>query len=58
MNQKYLDMADAALETIYKTAPDIFSDVWCLLGEDDSFKTMRLEVAQAIKDVDDLEEAK
>lgn len=52
MEQKYLDMADAALEAVYETAPDIFSDVWCLLGESDSFETMRLKVAQAIKDAE------
>lgn len=52
MEQKYLDMANAALSAVYDTAPDIFSDVWSVLCELDSFETMRLKVAQAIKDAE------
>lgn len=54
MEQKYLDMADAALEAVYQTAPDIFSDVWSLLGEIGRFEDMREDVARAIQKAEGL----
>ena len=54
MEQKYLDMADAVLEAVYETAPDIFSDVWSLLAAIDAFEVMRENVAKAIQDAESL----
>ena len=47
-------MADAVLEAVYETAPDIFSDVWSLLAAIDAFEVMRENVAKAIQDAESL----
>lgn len=53
MDPKYIAMAEAALEAVYNTAPDIFSDVWCVLQEMGDYDTMVENMAQAIKDAEE-----
>jgi hypothetical protein len=50
MEEKYLEAADAALDAVYHTASDIFSDVWGVLQEMDQYDKMRENVAKAIRE--------
>ena len=53
IDPKYLAMADAALDAVYYSAPDIFSDVWSVIQDSGEFDMMRESVARAIEEAEE-----